>query len=276
MLADLLVCPGCRVIADGRVELHTLARDGEALTCTCGRRYPIRDGVPIVLAGEPDEIEVREDADTAEHVSIYMDAHWAGPPGELVERIEARAVERVARAVELGCSAGRVVAALASGADHVVGVDLQFATLRLARRLLDGEPVEYGRRMIGRRYEPARAVAPAVPNRTLVCGDALDPPLVPRSYQRVVALNLVDSVPYPRQLLAVLDGLCAPGGEVIVASPFAWQDGTTEEAERITEADLLLPGYRVEDQAELDWVLRRDARSRIAYRVHYWRARKAG
>ena len=271
MLADLLVCPGCRVIGDGRIELHTLARDGEALACVCGRRYPIRDGVPIVLPGE---IEIREDADTAEHVSIYMDAHWAGPPGELVERIEARAVERVARAVELGCSAGRVVAALASGADHVVGVDLQFATLRLARRLLDGEPVEYGRRMIGRRYEPARAVAPAVPNRTLVCGDALDPPLVPGSYQRVVALNMVDSVPYPRQLLAVLDGLCAPGGEVIVSTPFAWQDDITADADRIDVIDL--PGYRIEDQAELDWVLRRDARSRIAYRVHYLRARKAG
>src|SRR6185436_14223870 len=108
------------------------------------------------------------------------------------------------------------------------GVDLHFGAVRRARRLLDGERVEYPRRAIGRHYATARVAAGdrAVPaaKRLLVCGDALDPPLVPQAFERVVALNMLDSVASPRQLLSVMDGLCRPGGELIVSSPYAWQN----------------------------------------------------
>ena len=37
-----LVCPVCR---------QSLVPDGDALRCTgCGRRYPVVDGVPVLLA----------------------------------------------------------------------------------------------------------------------------------------------------------------------------------------------------------------------------------
>jgi len=320
MIPDLLVCVGCRTMGEGRIDLRTLAREGDVLACACGRRYPIVDGVPIVL---PEGSEVMRDAITAiverdlppevaallvaggpddaayprlvEHVSIYMDAHWgdrATPAVELggralVERIAA--LPRVRRAVELGCSAGRIVAELAARADHVVGLDLQFATLRRARHMLDGEPVAYPRRMAGRHYAPARAQAAAVGNCSLVCGDALDPPLVPGGYDRVVACNVLDSLRVPRQLLSVLDALCAPGGELVITSPYAWQSGVVDERERIGGPDpaadvaAILRGgqalrtpYAIEDEAELPWTLRRDARSQVAYRVHYLRARKLG
>ena len=322
MIADLLVCPGCRVVGDGRIELATLTRSGEVLACACGRRYPIVDGVPIVLphaaeylreetvsvverdlapdvaallaAGGPDDAPYPR---LLEHVSIYLDAHWgdrADPPEEpagaaLVARVGARAEHRVGRAVELGCSTGRIVAALAAGADHVVGVDLRFSTLRRARHLLDGEPLAFARRMAGRHYAPAHiAPGPAVANRTLVCGDALDPPLVPGAFDRVVALNVLDAVRSPRQLLSVMDALCAPGGELVLSSPYAWQSGVVDEDQRLGGADPaadlaeqlrtgrdLRAAYQLEDEAELAWTLRRDARSRVAYRVHYLRARKA-
>jgi SAM-dependent methyltransferase/uncharacterized protein YbaR (Trm112 family) len=313
MLADLLVCPGCRVIGEGRIELRTLSTAGDVLACACGRKHPVVDGVPIVMphadsyvreeiaavlerdlpvevanllvAGGPDDAPYPR---LLEHVSIYMDAHWGDRASPFVERVRARASHRVQRAVELGCSAGRIVAELAAGADQVVGVDLQLATLRRARRMLAGEPVTYGRRVVGRHYEAVRVSAPAVANATLVCGNALDPPLVPGAYERVVAFNVLDSVRTPRQLLAVIDALCAPGGEILVSSPYAWQSGIVDEAERLGGADpaaeitrILRTGqdlrasYRIDDEAELAWTLRRDARTEVAYRVHYLRATKA-
>jgi uncharacterized protein YbaR (Trm112 family) len=43
-LLDVLACPACK--AD--VEL-----EGEWIICTgCGRRYPIRDGIPVMLIEE--------------------------------------------------------------------------------------------------------------------------------------------------------------------------------------------------------------------------------
>ena len=325
----LVVCPGCRTRTGDRLDLRTLewARDGAVLACACGRRYPIVDGVPIVL-GDPaaylrGDLAAIVERDLPpevaallaepgpddqpyprllEHLSIYLDAHWgdrAEPPPEggafgareIVERI-AR-LPRVGRAVELGCSAGRVIAELAAVADHVVGLDLQFGAVRRARRILDGERVAYGRRLAGRHYAGAWVAAGdrAVPaeRRTLLCADVLDPPLIPGHYDRVVALNMLDSVARPRLLLSVADGLCRPGGELILSSPYAWQSSVMDEGERIGGADpaaevaaILREGagiagrYEIEEEADVAWTLRRDARSAVAYRVHYLRARKTG
>jgi SAM-dependent methyltransferase len=325
----VLICPGCRTRTADRIDVRTLEARGDVLVCECGRRYPVIDGVPIVMADpaaylradiatvverelppEVVELLVADGPDDApyprlvEHLSIYLDAHWgdrAEPPPDgpgrgfglaaLVERIAERAAAPVEHAVELGCSTGRIVGELARGAEHVIGLELSFGALRRARRLLDGDRLAYPRRAIGRRYQAASVAAGdrAVPasRRTLVCGDALDPPLVPGMFDRVVALNVLDSVASPRQLLAVLDGLCRPGGEVIVSSPYAWQSGVMADAERLGGRDpaaelarLFVDGtglsrpYRIEDEAELPWTLRRDARSSASYSIHYVRARK--
>ena len=291
--------------------MRTLERTGDLAVCACGRRYPIVDGIPLLLAnGVPDltgvvERELAPDVTAllleharegspyphlADQLGMYLDAQWgdrADPPpdgvafgaAELVDRIAARAGVRVALAVELGCSVGRVVAELAAGADHVVGLDIQLAALRRARRLLAGAPLGYARRIVGCHYTPAH-VTPAGPvnNVTLVCGDALDPPLVHGFYDRVVALNLLDSVPDPLQLLAVIDGLCAPGGEVILASPYAWQASTTPiggaDPAAAVAAHLTECGYVIEDEALVPWHLRRNAHCALTYRTHYIRARK--
>lgn len=325
----VVVCPGCRTRTGERLDVRTLERVGDLLVCACGRRYPVVDGVPILMAdptaylrgeiatvverdlspevaallaeGGPDDAAY---ARLLEHLSIYLDAQWGdraepAPDGPgagfgghaIIERLAARRADRVARAVELGCSVGRMVAEIAAGADHVVGIDLQFGAVRRARKLLAGERLTYNRRASGRHYTAAR-ITPgdrAVPDhRTmLLCGDALDPPLLPAAFDRVVALNLLDSVRKPRQLLLVIDGLCAPGGEVILSSPYAWQSSVMDDEERIGGADpaadlaaILRDGqglgarYRIEDEADVPWTLRRDARSAATYCIHYVRARK--
>jgi uncharacterized protein YbaR (Trm112 family)/SAM-dependent methyltransferase len=316
MTLDLLVCPGCRTLSGDRLDVRTLDRDGDVLACECGRRYPIVDDVPIVmkdpstyvraeiativereLAPEVAALLVADGPDDApyprmlEHLSIYLDAHWgdrATPASALslaplIERIAA--LPRVGMAVELGCSVGRVLAELP--AECAVGIDMHFGAVRRARRLLAGESLAYARREIGRHYSSATASGKRTAERKLVCADALDPPLLPDVFDRVVALNLLDSVPHPRQLLAVIDGLCAIGGEIIVSSPYAWQSSVMLEHERFGDADpaaalrtLLTAGtglrasYTIEDEAEISWTLRRDARSAVTYRTHYLRARK--
>ncbi|HEY0251543.1 MAG TPA: methyltransferase domain-containing protein, partial [Kofleriaceae bacterium] len=275
----------------------------ELLVCECGRSYPIIDGVPVVvdLALEPDP-ELSPEAAAAlvanlpdeapfaqllEHLSIYLDNHW-GPRTDdndlsaVIAKIAA--LDHARATVELGCSAGRIVHELARTSDQVVGIELRLATLRRARRLLAGEPVPYAQRQLGRTYAPAIAHGVVTPNIQLVCGDALDPPLVPGSYDRVVALNLIDSVRSPRQLLSVMDGLCAPGGELVITSPYAWQTSivdeplpfdTAQSLVRILETgDRLGNRYEIAESSELPWTLRRDARSSVTYRIHYVRARK--
>ena len=125
--------------------------------------------------------------------------------------------ERRARGGERGV--GRGLHILAEGAELTVGVELNFAALLYARWILRGETVRYARRTSGRHYQPASIHAPARSASAvqLVCGDALDPPLAPDSFQRVASLNVMDAVQSAHQHLSVVDGLCVPGGEVVLS-----------------------------------------------------------
>lgn len=310
-LALTLVCPGCRTRTGERLDVQTLEPRGDELACPCGLRYPIIDGVPIVLPDptspfvetELDPVAqgllVADGPDDApyprliEHLSTYLDAHWGdrATPEDPTAYAMAAFAERLAAlphvqaAVELGCSAGRIVAELAQRADLVLGLELSLGSLRRARRALDGETFAFARRMIGRHYASA-TITPGDRSvdrgrRRLVCGDALDPPLIPEVYDRVVALNVVDAVARPRQLLDVIAGLCKPGGEVILASPFSWASHVMHEHERIGGIDpiaevraLLGPRFTVVEEAEVPWTLRRDARSTVGYQTCWLRARK--
>lgn len=60
-LARILVCP---------VDKSDLTEDTEAsaLECTeCGRRYPVRDGIPVMLVEEAEGGPGRPDGPQAEH-----------------------------------------------------------------------------------------------------------------------------------------------------------------------------------------------------------------
>jgi len=46
-LVEILACPACR--AKVRVQAEQIVCDG------CGRRYPVRDGIPIMLISEATE-----------------------------------------------------------------------------------------------------------------------------------------------------------------------------------------------------------------------------
>ena len=47
-LMEILVCPSCRGAVEDRQE-----GDRELIVCTnCGLRYPVRDGIPVMLVDE--------------------------------------------------------------------------------------------------------------------------------------------------------------------------------------------------------------------------------
>ena len=46
-LLDILACPACK----GGVEL----REGKIVCKSCGKKYPIKDGIPIMLIDEAEE-----------------------------------------------------------------------------------------------------------------------------------------------------------------------------------------------------------------------------
>ncbi|MBV8758070.1 MAG: methyltransferase domain-containing protein [Deltaproteobacteria bacterium] len=287
MSSDLLVCLACRVIEPGTISLQTLERQGDELACKCGQRYPIVRGVPVIGLPAAEEVPLdaarllnatddSELAHLAHHLSTYLDAHWP-PRGPLVDKL--RELPPVPLTVELGCNVGGALAVMPG--DRLVGIELSRPTSWRAQALLDGKTVPYLRRVIGKHYEPAEAQGIARP-ATIVCATALDPPLIPGRFDRVAALNVLDSVTSPLQLLSVIDALCRPGGEIIIACPYQWAseerlasaDPAAELVQILRGGEQLRATYTILDEAELDWTLRRNARSLVAYRIHYVRAWK--
>ena len=46
-LLELLACPACKT---------AVREEGDRLVCVqCGRRYPVRDGIPVMLVEEADQ-----------------------------------------------------------------------------------------------------------------------------------------------------------------------------------------------------------------------------
>jgi SAM-dependent methyltransferase/uncharacterized protein YbaR (Trm112 family) len=133
-------------------------------------------------------------------------------------------------AVVLGCSTGRTPLALADRHPGLVlGVDVNFSMLRIASRvLLDGE-VRYPRRRVGLVYD-RRSFAARFPNADRVdfwvC-DALALPFDDAAFSAAIALNVLDCVAAPYQLLAELARAIRPNGDALLCTPFDWSPRAT-------------------------------------------------
>jgi len=240
-------------LAETAVEERGFVLEG-LLACAndeCGGRYPVLRGVPIVvadldawwrsaaprLAPAPaattglQELLARLEsgnavaAPGAEALDAYALAHYgdedagarvpAGvpPPGRFWARVRELAAldaTRPARALDVGCSVGRFTFELAACSDLAVGLDLGFAAVERAA---------------------ARARRTGATNVVFLVADALDPPFAAASFDLVAALDLLDSVRLPLVLLGQLDALLAPGGRLLLTSPYAWRADVTAPEE---------------------------------------------
>ncbi len=215
--------------------------------------------------------------------------------------------------VEAASSVGTELRALAPLADFVIGFDHSLPETQVAVRQLAGETVFPLERLEGRSFRSAPPIQFArLDNVVAVVGDALDPPVQAECADVVVALNLLDCVHDPVALLGQLDAITAPGGLLIVSSPFAWQDSITPPERQLAtleplsevagwpsagkplnelsaygsaaalhtllrgDSPLLNVRHTIVETHELSWTLQDNARATSHYTVHVCVSRKSG
>lgn len=132
--------------------------------------------------------------------------------------------------LDVGAATGRVTFDLARDHAGAWGLDLSSALIRGAKRVQSEGIARYTTQLEGNLRTPHDVPVASAANARFVVGDALHLPFPEARFETVVALNLVDRVPDPARALDELARMVAPGGILIVASPYTWLATFTSES----------------------------------------------
>ena len=174
-------------------------------------------------------------------VAQYCDAHY-GPDRFGVANFSATIAklcigmmpeEKLRNALDLGCAVGRACFELASHFDQVTGIDYSTCFIEIAQRIKKRGRVCYRLPEEGELISDHQAclaelgLAEAASNVAFCQGDAqfLDARFC--DYDLVLAANLIDRLSCPAKFLANIYQRLAPGGLLVIASPYNWLEDFT-------------------------------------------------
>jgi SAM-dependent methyltransferase/uncharacterized protein YbaR (Trm112 family) len=309
----------------------------------CQREHPIIDGIPVVVADiaswashQIGGVMRREDlsafaesllGDAAgpasefhrdrSNLGIYGWSHWGdlAPPegrqyGGAYARLLAQALDLACAPpagvwLDLGCSVGRGTLELARhGVALAVGVDLNFAMLRVAERVRRHGRACFPLRRGGVVFERFDAAVPDLAatrgaHTSHWCCDVSALPFADAQFDGTLLLNLLDCVPDPLALLFETGRVVAPGGQTLFSSPYDWSPNATPMAQwlgghsqrsasggssvaelrRILSADCAAgvdTGLVIDAERDaVPWHVQTGERSTMAYSVHLARLRRS-
>jgi putative 4-mercaptohistidine N1-methyltranferase len=134
---------------------------------------------------------------------------------------------RHARALDLGCAVGRSSFELRRHFDEVVGIDFSARFVAAAERMRDERTVSVRVAGESAATEQMQLELPVdVPrdNVRFERGDACDLRSDLGAFDLVLMANLIDRLPDPARCLARLPSLVAPGGWLVITSPYTWME----------------------------------------------------
>lgn len=160
----------------------------------------------------------------------------------IFDQIEKRSIEP-RRALDVGCGPGGVTFELCRRFPEVVGVDLNEHMIEVAKSLAKTGKTTYNSRVEGELSVEREAKLPEgidTSRAEFKQADAYCLPAEMTNYDVVVVSNLLCQIPLPNTALGRMAGpraLVRPGGLLIIASPFSWD-------ESVTPRDLWLGGFK--------------------------------
>jgi 5-histidylcysteine sulfoxide synthase/putative 4-mercaptohistidine N1-methyltranferase len=217
-----------------------------------GFRY-VESNAPVVIHDDQYESDIL--------AAQYCDAHYGpqhfGVPNYALTTAEICLDQmkgrKMGHALDLGCAVGRAAFELARGGfEQVTGLDFSTRFFRLATRMRDegflryafpeeGEVVSFHE--IGLQELGLDRVRDRV---HFYQGDACNLPEKFIGYDLILAANLIDRLYSPSKFLTMIHERMNPGGLLVLASPYSWNEEFTKKEE-------WLGGYR--DAGEPVWTI---------------------
>jgi SAM-dependent methyltransferase len=171
------------------------------------------------------------------------------------------------RGLDLGCAVGRFTFELGRALEHVIGLDNSVSFIQAAQRVARHRKTKVCIPVSGSRFIARQLVLPRGLQRSSVefqVRDALKlNQLGEQRFQVVSAINLLDRLPRPQHFLRQLRHLVAPGGQLLLASPFTWLEDYTPRSGWLSREEviaILRPHFRLVKQGELPFLIREHRR----------------
>ena len=305
-------------VSDGDTLIHgTLVCPSAA----CRMEFPVIDGAPVLLADpggwlreQSTTLLARDDLpgvlnsvigdalgpgsahDVArQHLSLYAGAQFGAPePWPLSAVIDAAFPDPVdGPLLDLGAATGRGTLELGRRG-LALGAELNPVMIRFAQALLRTGSAPWAERQGGLVYADRTADWPDAAGRAradLWVMDALALPFETGSVAGAAALNVLDCVPGPVNLIAETARVLAPGATAVFTSPYDWTGAASEPAMWLGGHSARGPGggdsraalrqvldsygFAIEAEHEMPgWTLTLHSRARMVYDLHVVVARR--
>lgn len=181
----------------------------------------------------------------------------------------------VDNAYDLGCAVGRSSFELARHAGEVTGIDLSAAFIGAAKQMREQGSVTTEILLEGAITERVTLKAPAAPEDARISfevGDAVTRAETLPPAELVFAANLLCRLPTPARFLEAMARLVAPGGQLLLITPFTWLESFTPKDAWPSDpegrpmpgeawiADRLSEGFTLEHAEDLPFLIREHQR----------------
>ena len=194
LLLDILICPFCkdklRIIEAERVNGDI---ESGKLGCSCGKRYPIRNGIPRFVHSD-DYVGnftfewnrfARTQLDSSNKTQISVN-RLTEVTGLENEQLDGKTV------LEIGCGMGRFLEVVAKTAACVVGIDLSFSV------------------------DAARANLKGFTNVHLVQADIFNMPLAQNRFDLIYSIGVLHHTPRSKEAFLCLPSLLTENGTIAI------------------------------------------------------------
>jgi putative 4-mercaptohistidine N1-methyltranferase len=171
------------------------------------------------------------------------------------------------RALDLGCAVGRSSFELARSFAEVTGIDFSQRFIAAARDMQKRREAIVRVPSEGALEDEVRVELPRdlpVENVRFEQGDACDLRAGLGQFDFVLMANLIDRLPDPARCLAHLPALVAPGGGLVITSPYTWMEEYTPREKWLPGAEgtlaalrkILAPAFEFRRALDLPFLIR--------------------
>ena len=242
-VSEKLICPEC-LAKEIPLDLTIAEAHGDdvvegELTCaSCGRSYPIRKGVAIILP-EASKSVLSETAgyNSKNMLSSYLWSHFCDFLNDPAATDAYRTWSSFFKqsdgdALDIGCSVGRLSLELSKTHSRVIGIDTSVSFIEKARELARKKTLEFDLIIEGFITEKRACAFDADFNYDhvdFIVADALALPFPGRVFSTVTSINLLEKVASPiRHLIDINRVLKEKKSMFVFSDPFSWDETVSD------------------------------------------------